>query len=227
MIKFKILNQSIDKVPSCGFSFRDPDTGKEFRGTNYKTFEELESHVQNYREQNGLPKIEEFRKVWEHYVCMNYSSERKNCCPQDDSVSRNFKQYIAGGLAYIKSVMQKEEDKFVDEEEANRRAKLCLNCKNNIKNYGHSFAHYYTDKVMARSVGDRRVRDWQNLFTCKCCSCILNSKVWFSGKIVGGSLLRRDLEELKQSKDYAGKPFKCWQVEAWEALQEAKKKGDK
>ena len=117
------------------------------------------------------------------------------------------------------------EVKFVDEDEANRRAKLCLNCKNNIKNYGHSFAHYYTDKMMARSVGDRRVRDWQNLFTCKCCSCILNSKVWFSGKIVGGSLLRRDLEELKQSKDYAGKPFKCWQVEAQEELQ--KSKGDK
>lgn len=227
MLKFKSINQSIDIVPSCGFSFRDPDTGKEFRGTNYKCFEDLEYHVQAYRRQNNLPPIENFRSVWEHYVCMNYSVEKKNCCPVEDNVARTFKQYVSGGLAYIKSIFQKEEEKFVDKEEAERRTDLCLKCKNNVKNYGHNFARYYTDKMMASSVGNRKVDRWAELYTCKGCSCILNSKVWFSDKIVGGSLLKRDLATLQKATDYSNKPLKCWQVEAWEKLQKAKKEENK
>lgn len=226
MLKFKVLNQGVDKVPSCGFTFRDPDTGKEFKARNYKCFEDLEYHVSNYRSQNNLPPIENFRAVWEHYVCMNYPSEKNNCCPVEDTVSRTFKQYVVGGLAYVKSIFQKQEEKFVEKEEAERRTDLCLRCKYNLKNYGHSFSQYYTDKMMAKSVGTRRVDRWAELYTCKGCSCILNSKVWFSDKIVGGSLLKRDLETLKGAKDYYERPIKCWQVEAWEKLQEAKK-GDK
>lgn len=218
MLKFKTLNKSVDIVPSVGFTFRDPDTGKEFRGGNYKTFEELEHHVQNYRTQNELPPIENFRECWEHYICTNFPSTNQMCCPVESSVSRNFMQYISGGLAYLKLATQKEEDKFVSSEEAQRRADVCLNCKFNVKNYGHSFAHYYTDKMMSRSVGSRRVKNWQNLFTCKCCSCILNSKVWFSGKVVGGSLLRDDIEQMKEATDYSGNHIKCWQLEERDKL---------
>ena len=140
------------------------------------------------------------------------------CCPVESTVSRNFRQYISGGLAYLKLITQKEEDKFVTEEEAQKRANICLKCKFNVKNYGHSFAHYYTDKMMAKSVGSRRVKNWQNLFTCKCCSCILNSKVWFSGKIVGGSLLREDIEKMRGAVDYSDNPIKCWQLEERDKL---------
>ena len=142
------------------------------------------------------------------------------CCPVEAQISRNFKQYVSGGIAYIKLLTQKEEDKFVSEEEAQRRADICLKCQFNRKNYGHNFAHYYTDKLMSRSVGNRRVKNWQNLYTCMCCSCILNSKVWFNGKIVGGSLLRDDIEKMKGAKDYSNNPLTCWQLEERKKLNE-------
>lgn len=214
MLKFKKLNASIDTVPSVGFVFKDPDTGMMFKSTSYKCFDDLEEHVQKYREQNDLPPIDNFREVWEHYICSNFPNEQRNCCPVDDKIARTFKQYVKGGLAYVKSILQKDEEKFVEQEEAERRANMCLNCVNNLKNYGHSFSQYYTDKMMARSVGNRRVEKWHMLYTCKCCSCILNSKVWFSDKIIGGSLLREDIEKMKETKDYQGRKFKCWQLEA-------------
>lgn len=223
MLKFRKLNDGIDQVPSVGFSFRDPDTGKEFKGSNYKSFEDLEYHVQHYRTQNNLPQIENFRECWEHYICSNYPTNKNMCCPVEAAISRKFIQYISGGVAYLKLALQKEENKFVEKEEAQRRADLCLKCQLNRKNYGHSFAHYYTDKMMAKSVGNRRVDNWQNLFTCMGCSCILNSKVWFNGKIVGGSLLRDDIEKMKGAKDYSGSPLKCWQLEERDKLNEKEK----
>lgn len=225
MLKFKSMNASIDYVPKVGFCFKDPDTGKEFKAKNYRCFEDLEYHVQNYRKQNNLPPIQDFREVWEHYICMNFSSERGNCCVQDASISRSFKQYVVGGIAYIKSVLQKEEEKFVSKEEAESRADICLRCKYNKKNYGHNFAQYYTDKMMARSVGARRVDRWAELYTCMGCSCVLNSKVWFSDKIVGESLLRGDLSKIEKATDYSGRPIECWQVKAWKKSLEGNKDG--
>lgn len=225
MYQFKSISRSVFPVPSSGFWYKDSDTGKEFKAAAHKTFEALEYHVQQYRKQNNLPPIENFRECWEHFICVNSQKDFKMCCPREDKIARSFKQYIAGGLAYIKSIFQKEEEKFVQKEEAQRRADMCLQCQLNRKNYGHNFAQYYTDKLMRRSVGNRFVNNWQQLYTCMGCSCILNSKVWFNEKTVGTSLLREDIVKLRGAKDSKGKPIKCWQLECKENVDKEKDNG--
>lgn len=201
-----------EEVPIGGFGFTDPDTYKVFSPSNYNTFEELEEHVQRYRQQNGLPEIENFREVWQHYVCSNISAMQGKCCPVEANISRNFKQYVSGAKVYIKALFQKEEEKFVDQAEAERRADICLHCPLNQKNYGHSFAQYYTDKMMRKSVGNRKVSKWHLLYTCGGCTCILNSKVWFSDKIVGQSLMREDISKMRLHNP------RCWQLESRDKL---------
>lgn len=201
-----------EKVPIGGFTFTDPDTFKVFKAENYSSFEALEDHVQAYRLQNGLAPIDNFREVWEHYVCSNNPAMRKECCPVDAVIARNFRQYVSGAKVFIKSLLQKEEDKFVDKKEAERRAELCMNCPFNRKNTGHSLAQFYTDKFMAMSVGNRRVKQWQHLFTCMGCSCILSTKVWFSNKLVGQSLMREDILKMRAMNP------RCWQLEARDKL---------
>lgn len=213
MFQFKSVAKSVFPTPSVGFWYKDSDTGKEFKASSHKTFEALEYHVSQYRKQNNLPPIENFRECWEHFICSNSPADFKLCCPKEDNIARSFKQYIVGGLSYIKSIFQKETEKFVQKEEAQERANMCLHCAMNRKNYGHSFAQYYTDKLMRRSVGERYVDNWQNLYTCMGCSCILNSKVWFSKDIVGSSLLREDIVKLRGAKDVKGNPISCWQLE--------------
>lgn len=201
-----------EKVPIGGFTFTDPDTFRVFHANNYNTFEELEDHVQTYRAQNGLPPITQFREVWEHYVCSNNPAMQRECCPVDAEIARTFRQYVSGAKVFVKSLLQKEEDKFVDKKEAERRAEICMNCPFNRKNTGHSLAQFYTDKFMAMSVGKRRVKQWQHLYTCMGCSCILATKVWFSAKIVGQSMTREDITKMRAMNP------RCWQLEARENL---------
>lgn len=216
MLKFKRK----ELTPICGFTFTDPDTLKEFKAKNYVSFEGLEYHVQNYRVQNNLPPIDNFRDVWEHYICSNYPTMTSNCCPVEGNIARNFKQYISGAKVFIKSLFQKESDKFVSEEIAEQRATKCIGCKYNLENRGHFYAQYYTDKIMSRSVGKRRTKRWDLLYTCAGCSCILNSKVWFSDNIVGKSLMREDIVKLEKAIDVHNQPIKCWQLEARKKLNE-------
>jgi hypothetical protein len=226
MFQFKSVAKSIFPTPSVGYWYKDADTGKEFKASTHKTFESLEYHVSQYRKQNGLPPIENFRECWEHFICVNSPQDKKICCPKEENIARSFKQYVVGGLTYIKSIFQKEQDKFVTQEEAEKRADKCLHCVMNRKNYGHSFAQFYTDKMMAKSVGNRKVKNWNELYTCMGCSCILNSKVWFASNIVGGSLLKGDIVKLRGAKDSSGKPIYCWQLEARDNLNKQGEKVD-
>lgn len=212
----KISKQEI--VPIPGFTFQDPDTFKVFKASSHPSFEALEMHVERYREQNGLPPIADFRAVWEHYICSNYPEMKGHCCPVDGDISRNFKQYVSGAKVFIKSLFQKEDEKFVSSEEAERRASKCLRCRLNQRNLGHYYGQYYTDKLMAKTVGNRRTSHWEMLYTCAGCSCILNSKVWFSKQTVGQSLMREDIQKMLSATDVDGKKFKCWQLECRDGL---------
>ena len=201
-----------EETPIGGYAFTDPDTFKVFLPANYQSFEELEDHVQTYREQNGLQPIVNFREVWEHYICSNNPAMKSKCCPVDVDIARTFKQYVSGAKVFLKSLLQKEEEKFVDKLTAEQRAEACLNCPFNRRNTGHSLAQYDTDKYMASVVGNRRVKQWQKLFTCMGCSCILTTKVWWSNKIVGQSLLKDDIIKIKAMNP------RCWQIQARNSL---------
>lgn len=211
MLKFLQPNVS----PVGGYTFIDPDTG--FRYGPHKDFATLDKHVNTYRSQNKLEPIEKFRAVWEHYVCMNVPSMQLKCCPVAEKVKRNFEQYYSGAKAYVKSMMMGT-SAFVDKEEAEARASVCVNCTSNVKNIGHSHSQFYTDGFMRAQVGTRSTSHDKKLFTCRECTCLNRAKVHYNPEVVAENLSPRDIANMKtKPRDIrTGQRLRCWQLDAIE-----------
>lgn len=208
----KLLNPHVN--PAGGLRFVDPDTDYEY-SKPYETFEQLEAHVQEYRKQNKLPPLDEFRQVWENWICQEFGMETR-CCPVGEDIKRNFEQYMKGAKAWIRTIFKKE--KWVSQEEANRRAAVCVNCNQNLINIGHRMSQFYTDKFMRHQVGNRKTPSDNKLYTCKICTCILRSKVHYNSKEVSDSLTSTEIGRLSyEPKDVSTRrPVKCWQLQTVE-----------
>ncbi len=203
-------------APVGGFRFVDPDTGYHYNH-NYKTFEELEMAVQQYRQQNKLPRIRKFRAVWEHYVCENVPGMKGRCCQVGEVVKRSFEQYYNGGKSFVKAILSGKAA-FVDQKTADRRAAVCKECDQNVVNTGHSVAHYYSDAFIKANVGARKSKFHDELHTCKICTCILKAKVFYNDEMVADSITDTELVQLtRRPKDKAGRHLKCWQLAALES----------
>lgn len=206
-------------MPVGGFRFVDPDTKFEFN-RQYRTFEELSAHVFEYRKQNKLPEIEEFRKVWEHFICHEFGME-KMCCNVDADIERSFEQYLSGARFFVRKIFKGSE--FVSQEIAESRAKVCDDCNQNRVNIGHRMGQMYTDAMMGYMTKGKKTSLDNELKTCNICTCLLRPKVHFPSKEVAESLsdaevgrLTREPKSLK-----TGRHLQCWQLAA---VEEAKGK---
>lgn len=206
----KLINPQI--APVGGYRFIDPDTGFAY-DRKYASLEELSNHVQQYREANGLPRIEKFQAVWEAYVCANVPQMDGRCCPVGEDISRKFTQYWAGAKAYVKAAIAGAAA-FVSQEEADRRAAICAGCSENVRNYGHSHAQFYSDKFIQGQIGNRKSAYHDKLHTCRVCTCILKAKVFYDPNIVASSLSDTEVGSLmRKPVDANGRRIKCWQLE--------------
>jgi len=208
----KLIHPNIK--PLGGYRFKDPDTGFDYN-LKYRTFEELEQHVIRYRAQNSLGRIDNFRTVWEAYVCANTPGMRAKCCDVAENVKRSFEQYWSGAKAFIRSVI-KGEEAFVEPDVAEERAKKCIDCNQNVRNIGHHHAQFYSDGFIRRQVGSRKTSVDDKLFTCKVCTCILKGKVHYNNEIVAEALSETELGRLMREprSNSTGKRLNCWQLRA-------------
>lgn len=208
----KLLNSHTH--PVGGIRFIDPDTDFTYN-RSYKSFEELEAHVIEYREQNKLPPIDNLREVWENWICQEFGMEGK-CAPVGENIKRTFEQYIKGGRAWIRTLLKK--DKWVSQEEAEKRAATCADCNQNLVNIGHRHSQFYTDKFMQYQTGGRKTKNDVKLYTCKVCTCLLRSKVHYQDDVVAESLSDTEVGKLmREPKHLSTKaPLRCWQVNSLE-----------
>lgn len=212
----RLLNPNVG--PVGGIRFVDPDTKFEYNKP-YRTFEDLAAHVKQYRDQNKLLPIEEFRAVWENWICHEFEME-KNCCVVSADIERTFEQYIAGAKAYVRRLFSKE--KFVSKEIADRRAGICVDCTQNLHNIGHRMSQFYTDRFMLHQTGGKRTKHDDKLFTCKICTCLLRSKVHYPIKEVAESLSDTEVGRLNREPRSisTGQKLQCWQSVAVEEARE-------
>lgn len=171
------------------YSFTDPDTGYHYQAANQ---EKLVQHIVAYRAQNGLEPLEALGAVLQNYWCAQ--PENKGRC-EHYVLKRGFLQTLKGGIALLTNFMY---EKFVSQEEAERRAKICLDCPHNIKFKKGKF-NGWADSVAEASVGDRKTPYDKDLGNCAICSCLLKSKIFYGDKI------ELDQDELEQMPDF------CWQ----------------
>lgn len=151
--------------------FIDPDTG---RTITAKTRPELIQKIVTYRAQNELEPIENLNLVLENYWCC--LPENKPVC-EEVTLKRGWLGYLKGGLTLIKTMLY---NNFVPQEEADRRANICVNCPQNIKDIEKSPAIAWSDDIAEHVIGERKSKYHDELGNCRVCSCLLKAKVWYT-----------------------------------------------
>ena len=174
------------------FQFQDPDTGRVHTAKDKK---ELVQLIVSYRAQNQLEPIENLDIVLEHYLC----TLPQNCgkCCFRDRLKRGFFTYLKGGIMLVKNYWYKE---TVTPEEAEERAKQCAACPLNVFPDKGPFVRF-ADEIAMSSVGTKRTTQYERLGNCAACTCVLNAKVWFKGKL-----------SLTPEEKILMEGVRCWQL---------------
>lgn len=179
--------------------WKDPDTGREFEEISKSV---LMDRIAAYRSQNNLEEIEGLSVVLENYWC-GLAENQGRCVPA--RLERGFMGYLQGGIALLKNVMY---GKVVRQEEADRRAGICVKCPYNVFPDKGPFMKWSDDAALAM-VGDRRSKFHDRLGNCGVCSCVMKAKVFYSGTVD----LEKDWIEPMQA-------VSCWQLSLDPSLQE-------
>lgn len=171
------------------WQFTDPDTGFIHTGRDKP---DLIKKILGYRDQNDLDPIDQLGAVVDNYLCelpINLGS-----C-KNYKLERGFLKYIKGGIALLINMAY---DKFVSQDEADRRSSICLGCPHNIFPDKGGFITW-ADEMAKSAIGDRKSKFHKELGNCSVCSCPLRAKVFFGGKL---SLSKQEMIEM---------PEFCWQ----------------
>lgn len=174
------------------WKFVDPDTSRVLSASSQK---ELIQLIVTYRSQNQLPPIEELDKVLEHYLCTLPENTGK-CCSRG-KLKRGLFTYIKGGMVLLQNLMYSN---FVSDRVAEKRAEQCVACPLNVFPDKGPFVKW-SDSIASNSVGDKRTKHYEQLGNCAMCSCVLNAKVWYAGKV-----------RLTKVESTLAEQVNCWQL---------------
>lgn len=157
---------------SVVWEFVDPDTQRKFTA---ESRESLVRQIVKYRAQNELEPIENLHMVLDHYLCTLPINSGK--CRSQTTLRRGIAATVKGGVMLWKSLMYK---KVVSQEEADRRAAICVACPHNVFPDRGAFVRW-ADQLAEASVGKKRSVHHDLLGNCDICSCPLRAKVFFAG----------------------------------------------
>jgi len=150
--------------------------------------------IRAYRKQNELEPLDFLPAIVEHYQCVQPDNIGR--CTPAPQLKRGFIQFVKGGIALLKNVAYKS---YASQNEADRRAEICLNCLHNTFPDRGPFVRWADDLAEA-AVGDRKSTYHDQLGNCGVCSCLLRSKVFYNGTL---ELTDDELAEMRK--------VNCWQ----------------
>lgn len=154
--------------------FVDPDTGHKYTA---KTRTELVQKIVNYRAQNELEPIENLNLVLENYFCS--LPENKHLC-EVTALGRGFMGYVKGAVTIVYNMLLKN---YVSQEEADRRASICIQCPHNVFPISKDAFMSWSDELSYHTLGDRKTQFDNELGSCDVCTCPLRTKIW-NGEVV-------------------------------------------
>lgn len=213
--------RDINQTPPQGWSWTDPQTKFAYNldyGSGVKGLENLMEHVRRYREDNMLPAFDPaaLRKLIEHSICKRDGME--NRCFDASPQKRNIGQTIKGGMAAVKAIAGsfipgENEMSMVSVRLAEKRAAVCDKCPMNNKPDGQTLLEQLEDAAMLKLIGSRKTSIHDRLLSCSVCTCNVRAKVWFSRRIINGSLDAETRGKLaKVVTDRNGASMACWQI---------------
>lgn len=179
------------------FKFKDPDTGFDYYAPDMHS---LILHIESYREQNELARIDNIYAVVNNYLC--HLPDNRGACSAA-KIQRGFLGYLNGGIALLKNMYYGEAN-MVDTPTADARAELCLSCPNNVFPDKGYFVQW-SDEIAENSTYGRKSKHHDSLGNCSACSCPLRAKVFFKGPF---ELSKQEKEDILRTKP------DCWQIKS-------------
>lgn len=175
----------------------------------------LLARIVQYRHENKLPAIAYLKDVVVNHTMTtdeNYTAFTEHFTP-DPQVHLSAKQYIKSAIAFAKAALTPDEDLFVPQDEAERRALVCLNCPRNVQFLN---GHDANSPTLAQSQfcqlaeGKTTTVDG-SLGLCGVCTCVNKCKVHFNKEFIRKSATKELLGQFDQQ--YIGRNGKihtCW-----------------
>ena len=159
-------------VPNGGYSYLQEETGLKINSNN---FSQLVARVIDHRKANNLPVPFNIEDIVEAYVC----KQRPELCEDKDYEPPIGKPITLDLAIRLTRTLIAAGMKRADTEEAERRASICVTCKDNIEPQGCSGC---SKSVIRRAiefiVGSRQTPHDSSLKSCKHCGCFNAAQIW-------------------------------------------------
>jgi len=192
-----ILKETGMHLPMATRRYTDPDTGAVFTGETAKS---IVKQVVNHRVNTNTPvDPDKVQMEVEDYIC----SQLPTWCQRQREPGKIKKEYTREDvLAFVAAVSGTiEAGGVVDQQTAEKRADVCLQCPYNQKLAGCDGCNGIASTVF-NLIGARRVRNMGSLRSCGICGCALKAKIW-----VPDNVLKDTARIQNNMEDF---PSWCW-----------------
>lgn len=191
----KLKDKSL--TPPGGWRYVQRESGKVITATSFLN---LVAEVQQHRMANGYPIQMDMEQEVDEGVCREIPEacvERKHeAIPSRLNIRNVLNFTMTLGESILKG------NPKVDEEEANRRAKICATCPANINADGCGACNLDTiNSLITKLTGAMPTRYDDKLESCRYCGCLNKAQVWFPLDILKRHLNPEIAEAL---------PTACW-----------------
>jgi hypothetical protein len=158
------------------YTFIDPDTAHKYGP--YPDKKGLFFAILSYRDQNNLPPIAALDTVLDHYWC-SLPENRGKC--ESFKLQRSWMQYVKGGVALLENLFYGK-DNLLTPAEAEKRAKVCVSCPENVFPDKDGFIKW-SDELAVASTGGLKCPSYDSLGNCAVCSCPLRSLTFYKNAV--------------------------------------------
>lgn len=204
-MNYRLKNQMM--VPPEKFYYLQPETGYRSRD---ESLHDAISDVLNHRKVNGLPRatIEEVSEDVQTQICQRVGDQ---WCDNMEVGAWNFPitwEKIANGtkmLATFAKTFARGGSPYVENDEAERRAKICSTCVFNQRNGGcwGCGIGAMVEALVAESGNGHTTSVDDRLNSCQICSCYNRIQVHVRGDILKSSMTEKEEKAYKEVMN-------CW-----------------
>lgn len=167
------------------WEFFVPQTGHVIKGRH---FDQLQHRVRDHLVANGYADVPVEDSILEDYNARKFQKIDPECCydtGQEPLTDRKLTPMDV--VRFTKTLFLHALNKFqlVDQEEAERRAKICSQCHLNrlIHNCNACSNSGLAASTVGKLIGDRQTSLDSVLHSCLHCGCFLKVKVWFPKEV--------------------------------------------
>ena len=167
-------------TPPSGFVYLVPETNVEIRAGD---FDNLVDRVRKHLAVNKRALPDGLASTIEHYICL--INPASFCIGESEDGDRQSvvtsAQKIKDATNMASTRLKWGADRFLtSQDEAERRAEICMNCRENFR--GVCTTCNGLKDYVVKAIGDRVTRRDAQLGVCTFCSCLIKAKVHISAE---------------------------------------------